>query len=228
MIRACDRSSAPASPARSASAPAAPAAPPRTAAQLLASAQEHSNSGRTTAATADLQQLLRQHPSSPEAAAAKTLLEKVSAQVETQRVARLWRYLVSEDAMAGKPVKQALIESKNKFAFDFPYAGAQNGTLILRKHPRYGSDVILQIERGQFLCSYGGCSVTVRFDSRPAMQFSAAEPESNDSTTLFIQGYSRFLGELRRSKKVAIEAKFFQQAPVVMEFEVGGLDPAKL
>lgn len=125
--------------------------------------------------------------------------------------------------MNGKKISFAVLESSNQITFDFPYNQVQRGTLQLRVHPRHGRDAILSVEKGQFLCSFDGCRVQVRFDDAEAVAFSASEPDSHDTTLLFIQGYDRFTKRLKAAKKVRIEAQFFQEGPRTFEFDVEGL-----
>lgn len=142
-------------------------------------------------------------------------------------VTPVWHYSFDEDQMNGKKTFWANIESANKINFDFPYAGEQRGRLTLRTHPRYGKDVILSISKGQFLCSYDGCSVLVRFDEGQPVRFSASEPADNDTTTLFIRGYSNFMAHMMKAKRVRIEAVFYQEGNQVFDFNVGGFDADK-
>lgn len=82
--------------------------------------------------------------------------------------------------------------------FSFPYAGPQHGTLTLRTHPRYGKNVIFNIERGQIPC--------------PAVSYSAAGPEDNST---------------EKAKTVRISVNVFQEGSPVFEFDVSGFDANK-
>lgn len=136
-----------------------------------------------------------------------------------------WYYLDFEDDMTGRKTFLATIDSTNRVNFGFPYSGAQSATLKLRTHPRWGKDVILSISRGQFQCSsYSGCSLLVRFDDEPPVRYSAVEPSDNDSTYIFFQGYSNFVGRMMKSKRVRIEAQFYQEGSRIFEFNVEGFD----
>lgn len=139
-----------------------------------------------------------------------------------------WNYRQDEDPMGKGISSYALVVSNNTVNFGFPYSGAQHGTLTLRTHPRYGKDVILSIERGQFLCpSYDGCTVLVRFDDGKAINYSAAGAADNSTETIFIRGYSGFVGHLEKSKRVRISANVYQEGAPVFEFDVSGFDPSK-
>lgn len=135
-----------------------------------------------------------------------------------------WEYKSTETPMGGV-MKVASVMSNDEVNFDFPYQGRQRARLALRVHPRYGRDVMLGLQKAHFHCSsVSGCSVLVRFDERPAVKFSATAPEDNSTTTLFIRDYARFLRETRASKRVRIEAQFYQQGTRVFDFNIAGLD----
>lgn len=134
-----------------------------------------------------------------------------------------WTYRTSTDEMSSKPVKFASVDSINELHFGFPYQGAQRATLILRVHPRFGRNVILEIERGQFLCGFEDCGVMVRFDEGKPQRFTAGEPKDHSSNVLFIENYDRFLASARTAKKVYIAADFYQEGNNVLEFDTSAL-----
>lgn len=120
-------------------------------------------------------------------------------------------------------IRQATVRSLNEVNFHFPYQGAQRATLVLRVHPKHGRDVILTIEKGQFLCRLDECSVAVKFDQGKPRDFVAVGPADNNTTTLFIRGYERFVAAARKAKKIYVEAQFYQEGTRVFEFDVSGL-----
>jgi hypothetical protein len=134
-----------------------------------------------------------------------------------------WEYEESAEKMGRGTIKRATVRSLNEVEFDFPYRGPQRAELQLRSHPKYGKDVILSIDKGQFLCGFRNCQVSVRFDNGKAHNFSAVEPADHRSTTLFLRGYDRFLVSARKAKKVYIEALFYQQGTRVFEFDISDL-----
>jgi hypothetical protein len=75
-----------------------------------------------------------------------------------------WSYANVKDQMGRGDSHQASVQSLNNVTFGFPYGGPQKATLTLRVDPKYGRDVIFQIEQGQFLCKLDECTVSVRFD----------------------------------------------------------------
>lgn len=134
-----------------------------------------------------------------------------------------WVYLDDKDPMGGS-VRSAVVMSNNAINFGPPYSGSQKGRLDLRIHPRHGRDVMLSVQRGQFLCRMDGCTVMIRFDDKQPIAFRAVEPADHSSDAIFIRDYPRFLRETRSAKLVRIEATFFQQGSRVFEFDVAGLN----
>jgi hypothetical protein len=171
-------------------------------------------------------QLTELNAKTAQSTAKKKAEEEAAALKAYQRqMGLVWRYGTGKDEMTQKEVLTAEVDSINTLSFGFPYSGAQRATLELRKHPRWGADVILQVERGQFLCnSYDGCSVNVRFgDGRP-QRFSAVEPSDNSTTYIFISDYSKFMSQLRKVDEVVIEASFYQAGNQAMKFSTADLD----
>ena len=136
-----------------------------------------------------------------------------------------WAYRSNVDEMSDQRTSQACTMSTNVVRLGFPYE-TQRVSLCLRQHPRWGQDAIVRLERGgQFLCtSYQACTVRIRFDAGDAAAYSALGPSDNSSDTIFIQNDSRFIGNLRRSSRVIIEANFYQAGAQQMSFETAQLE----
>lgn len=144
-------------------------------------------------------------------------------EAESRRLGLTWQYRESADKMGRGKIKNATVNSLNQVEFDSPYRGPQRATLQLRNHPKYGRDVILSIERGQFLCSYDECNVQVRFGTGKPVTFSVSEPADHSTTVLFINDYARFVLKAKKANKVSVEAQFFQEGTRVFEFDIAGL-----
>lgn len=162
------------------------------------------------------------------AQAAEQALAKAEAEQKAREEAlAAWTYSTGGDEMSGGTFRAAVLRSRNTFRLGFPYEGEQRGSLVVRKHPRYGQDVILRIEKGQMLCRVGGCNYSVKFDEGAIQQFTMNEPESHDSTMLFFSNDSRFLSQMKRAKLVRIEVPLFQYAPLTLEFDVSQFDESR-
>jgi hypothetical protein len=139
-----------------------------------------------------------------------------------------WSYRQDEDPMGKDSTLFAQVTSTNAVMFDSPYGGPQHATLTLRTHPRHGKDIILSIERGQFLCrSYEDCNVLVRFDDQKAVTYSGVGPADSSTETVFIRNYSRFVSNMLNAKRVRISTEVYQEGAPVFEFDVSGFDEAK-
>lgn len=139
-----------------------------------------------------------------------------------------WSYRQDADPMGKSSAYYAQVSSSNTVSFSAPYDGPQYGTLTLRTHPRHGKDIILSIEKGQFLCrSYEDCNVLVRFDDQKAVTYSAVGASDGSSETIFLRNYPRFVSSMSKAKRVRIAAEIYQEASPVFEFDVSGFDVDK-
>lgn len=135
-----------------------------------------------------------------------------------------WRYNETRDEMRGKATKFACTTSDNELNFDFPYSGGATAELCLRIDPKFGKDVILSIDKGQFMCSMFECSVSVKFDDGSIQTFSAVDAADGKTNLIFIRNYGRFVASLRKARHLIIEANFFQEGRQQMKFTVGSLE----
>lgn len=127
-----------------------------------------------------------------------------------------------------KFIRTASVRSTNTISLDFPYQGAQHATLRLRRHPRWGNDVIFSIEQGQLLChSYGDCSISVKFDDGQVLRYEGNPPSDNSSEYAFVPAFSTFMKRLPDAKNVRIEMAIYQGGSPVFEFDVSGFKPEK-
>lgn len=168
-------------------------------------------------------------PTSSEESEALTPEQRAAAANQQERESKerlglIWQYSDTPDDMGRGNIKMAVVRSTNIINFGYPYNGFQRGELTLRKHPKYGKDVILSIDRGQFLChSSDDCTVAVKFDNEKPQVYIAVGPEDLSTTSLFIRNFDRFLNKAKKASTVSIEAKFYQEGPRVFTFEISGL-----
>jgi hypothetical protein len=156
-------------------------------------------------------------------AAASSAASVASSTAGSGATASNWSYSSDKDDMRGTTSRYASVDSDNTLSFGFPYQGETHGTLFLRRNPRL--NVILQVERGQFLCDdYDHTTVAVRFDNHPVEHFGCTEPSDGRTTEIFLDGEARFLTQLKHASKVVIEAELFQEGRQQLTFSVGGLD----
>ncbi|WP_159918010.1 hypothetical protein [Pantoea sp. 18069] len=130
-----------------------------------------------------------------------------------------WKYSESTDKMSGKTEKTATIVSDNSLSLQFPYSGTNHAFLVVRQHPRYGLDVILQVQKGQILCSsHGGCPIQVKFDNAPPIKFSGSPPADHNPTTVFFNSANRFISQAAKAKKILVQVNLYHAGAPVIEF----------
>lgn len=138
--------------------------------------------------------------------------------ISTQAFSWGWENRV--DDMTGKTIRVAEAASQNEINLGWPY-GVVAGRLQVRVHPRYGKDVFVAVDKGQMLCHRSDdCPVLVRFDDRKPLRFSGTHPADHSSNIIFIEGFNRFIGELRKSKTARIEVNFYKQGARALIFDV--------
>jgi len=131
-----------------------------------------------------------------------------------------WIYNVSTDSMSGKKNATALIVSRNSLHLSFPYTGKNYGHLIVRKHPQYGLDVIVLVDKGQILCDVYTCKLKIRFDDGPVQNFTMAPSADHSSTVVFAKYPQWAIKRLRKAKKVLIQVPMYQEGNQVLKFDV--------
>ena len=129
-----------------------------------------------------------------------------------------WVYDSSTDAMTSKTTTHAMLESSNSLSLDSPYAGTNYGTITVRKHPRWGVDVMFSISKGQIMCSSYDCRIQVRFDENKPVIFSGQEPADNDSSVVFLNNEPRFIAMAKKAKKILVQASIYQNGAPILEF----------
>lgn len=130
-----------------------------------------------------------------------------------------WDYLTRGEKMTGKSEHTATLQSDTSLAFAWPYNGRNMGVILVRKHPEYGTNVIVTIEKGQILCrTYDPCTVSVKFDNKAPMRFSGTPPADHRSTAVFLTPTARFIAEASKAKTILVQLNVYQQGSPVIEF----------
>lgn len=130
-----------------------------------------------------------------------------------------WQYTERTDPMTSKRTLFAVLESNNSLSLDFPYRGENHGQLTVRQHPKWGLDVIFQVEKGQIMCSsFRGCGITVRFDDSPPVRFDANESADHDSKVIFLSNEGRFISAASKAKRILVQVNMFQNGAPILEF----------
>ena len=174
--------------------------------------------------------LIANFPNSEEAAEAKEFRGKlqIAAAQAALNPPGDWRYRSYVDEMSSKAVKTATLQSNAPFELDFPYQGAQHATIQLRRHPKWGKNVIFSIEKGQLTCDVYECKIRVRFGDGQPVTYIAGRAEDGSSEVAFIPQYDGFLDRMRKVNSIRIEFSVYQGGNIVQEFNVRGFDQGQM
>lgn len=122
--------------------------------------------------------------------------------------------------MSSKKTITASIKSINSLHLSFPYSGENYGHVIVRKHPQYGLDVIVSVDKGQILCDVYKCQLKIRFDNGAVQNFTMAPAADNSSTVVFAKFPQWAIKNLKRAHKIVIQIPMYQEGNQVLTFEV--------
>ena len=134
-----------------------------------------------------------------------------------------WRYEEKKDAMSGKSTKTASLDSENQISLDFPYSGANQPTLFIRKVGD-SLDVAIQIDKGQILCHGRPCTIKVRFDDGKPVAFNGNGPSDSSAEAVFLSPEPKIVSQIKKSKTMLVEVVIFHQGTHVLKFNTAGLD----
>ncbi len=170
--------------------------------------------------------LLMDHPASAAAARIKPRLEEIRAKAEAEaqqrRLAALWSY-GEEPVKAGTQLSAAIYSQE---PVDTDGGGAHPVRLIFRDHPDWGRSAYLVLEAGDFDC-YAGCRLKVVADGK-AQMLPGSRPKTDEAIAMFIDDHNALWKLAKASKQLSIEFPTKGVGRKTADFEVGGLDPARL
>lgn len=137
-----------------------------------------------------------------------------------------WQYHSKKDDMRSLETNFAYNDSLNSVDFDFPYNGGSKLILVLRKSSK-NQDVMLVISKGQFICGIRECEAQFKFDDKPIKSITMSESDTHKSDTLFVafdKTEEEIIKQLKSSKKLVIEVKFYQEGAKQFTFDVSNLN----
>ncbi|MFZ6755779.1 hypothetical protein ACO0K9_01050 [Undibacterium sp. Ji50W] len=142
---------------------------------------------------------------------------------QSQQPANLaWQYSSYKDKMSGKDVQVAEVNAEEEMQFAFPYAGKNRPSLTVRKSANGTYDVMIEIEKGQFVCM-PECTLPVKYDQGEIVKVKAVLPSDGSSTALFFKSSPAMLQSLKSSKKIMIQATFYQEGTHALTFNTANL-----
>jgi hypothetical protein len=135
-----------------------------------------------------------------------------------------WVYQNLPDALQDKPTKLACTHSLDEIHQDLPYSDT-GARLCIRQSPRSGSAAFVTLDGdGQVLCDIvDGCTLHVRFDRGPVVNFAAAGPADNSTNVVFFERPSALTRRLRNSSTAVVELRIYQNGDQPLTFDTSGL-----
>ena len=150
--------------------------------------------------------------------------EKSDAIREADRTSRLWTYNVQE--VKGGQQRSAQIHSRDPVDTGDTSDRVQ---LIFRDHPDWGRSSYLVLAGDDFArpC-YRACRVTVTVDDGEPRRMAANRPDTDEAIAMFIDDHRALWRAIEGAKLLTIEFPIEGGDTRTAQFEVGGLDRARL
>lgn len=149
---------------------------------------------------------------------------QVHAQRETERLARLWRY--STLAVEGGQQVSVAIDARAPVDTG---AGSSRVQLIFRDHPDWGRSSYLVLDNGDFArACYRSCRVSVTVDDGAPQRMAANRPDTDEAIAMFIDDHRALWQAIDGATTLAVTFPVEAGDTLTAEFEVGGLDRARL
>lgn len=172
--------------------------------------------------------LLARWPTTEAAARVEAQFDEVKDRAdairEADRTARLWTYNVQE--VKGGQQRSAQIHSSAPAGIGGVSGQVQ---LIFRDHPDWGRSSYLVLPGGDFArACYRACRVTVSIDDGEPQRMAANRPDTDEAIAMFIDDNRALWRAIDGAKKVVIEFPVAPEGSRTVEFEVAGLDRARL
>jgi hypothetical protein len=133
-----------------------------------------------------------------------------------------WQYTYSIDKMTSDTIFNACAGANEKLDFKFPYNGGSTATLIVYFSNGF-NDLALAVSKGQFDLDFGVQNVRIRFDNEKPLTVKCQQPVDRSSQLLIFSNTDTLISELRKAKKILVEATFYREGTRIMEFDAGEL-----
>lgn len=152
-------------------------------------------------------------------------LKKTDVVDENKAIQSKWEYGQNKDELRNSTTYKAMLSSNNAVNFGFPYESSFM-YLALRKDPKYGNDVVFTVN-GQFNSCYDSCKITVKFDDNNLETYRMVGSDGGSNDTIFIESQKSmkaFVSKLKKSKKLIVEASFYDHGKGQFTFDTQGLE----
>jgi hypothetical protein len=131
-----------------------------------------------------------------------------------------WEEDIKTDLMTDKKTIKITTKSINTINLEFPYSGEQYAHLMVRKHPRYGKDIILAFSEGQIDMDSDGGNLLARFDDEQPQKIFFLAPADGSRNAVFLNGFDRIYRKILKSKTMNVEITFYSNGVQHLKFDV--------
>jgi len=147
---------------------------------------------------------------------------KAYHQMHSDTTRSQWGYVdVKDDKMKKITSSYAIVSATELIQLKPQNSFGSEATLTLCKK-RGKTTVSLSVSQGQFNVNSIGDSILVRFDRNPPESYPCIQHGDGDSTFMFIKRQDKFTMNLKKAKKLLIEAEFRDNGIKQIEFYVAG------
>lgn len=135
----------------------------------------------------------------------------------------IWTYEDETDKMTSKITHKAQVVSTNALNLQFPYNDDNDRAHVTLRKQDGEINAWLYVDKGQFIYGLDSTTVRIRFDQDQPLEFACGRSSDASSNLMFILDTATFIKQLKKSKKMIIEATFYQDGAQQMEFDTAGL-----
>jgi hypothetical protein len=141
---------------------------------------------------------------------------------EPTKVQPSWEYGTEKDKMSGQEMFFNSTTSTNELEFEFPYHGGSSFRLTVRNMGKE-NEILLTVSKGQFMPSImNSDNVRIKFDEEAPMDISYNSADDASADVIFLTSVSKIISKLKTSKKLMIEAPFYDAGRQIILFNVEG------
>lgn len=133
-----------------------------------------------------------------------------------------WHYESSMDEMTDTKNVWASLKSDNYIEQEFPYEGDTYATIIVRYMKKYGTDVILEIDKGQIVGIDVNATnfVSAKFDDAEPRKYYFDNAADMSTEQVFLRNAKDFINRCKSAKVIKIDIPMFQAGRPVFTFHV--------
>ncbi|HFF9119488.1 TPA: hypothetical protein ACGFAU_004525 [Yersinia enterocolitica] len=144
-----------------------------------------------------------------------------------------WFYSIEKDQMTDKPIYYGFIGSDNVEKVGSLMKTAQGMYLSMKTVEGRGTALGISFSNDddkdpvRYMCEFqlnSPCTVLVRFDDKPAVNFVIVPPESGGEGIMYIMDSDKFFNELKSAKKTLIRANIWNFGDATYSFISEGLE----